>query len=660
MKKAPKIFLTVFAVLAAILITTFISLRIYFTPEKLGAITVSVIEKHVQRKVRVKSVSIGLGHLAIEGFAISEAPDFSKGEMFKAQGVRVWFEPLDLIFGELVIRTVQVNGASFTLIRGEDRKLNTADLLVPSESAKEPSKTDDAGDVGDSLKIRSLQIEESSFHYVDMPSKTDLLIDGISLSARNISQVEPFGINTSFSLHYSDPGKKFDLPVVIEGRLSPTKLAWADMSAKVDLLKITSGKMVASISGEIKNFTQPVGKISINTNQASSSELKALLPNIPMDITMPPVSVISDYKFGDSSLDLLKTHITADGIELVASGKISWLKGKGFHFDADLSSVNISLGTLASLTPTLIRHKIKGEISGALKLGYSNGRFANSGKVSLKKCGLRWGIYTFTGVDSSLVFSKNRVRADNLKGRLNNSPFTSSLSFYYSPTSTTTNLTLDLQKLNLKGIKVDGEDKKVSKKSRNGLPMNFKARIGIKNIEHDDFTGKDFTVSADIKNYTESMKEMGGTASFAIHGGKINSMSKGGHRSKALEVLMLPIMIVQKLTHILTAGILPDFDHVTYKLIEGDYKFTDGLMSIVKSDMDSSAAYVRIDGKIDLPPEKLDLKIHVSPGGVVGILQAPEFDVKGSISKPEVHYDPASIPTSLIKAPIRLLEKVFH
>ena len=659
MKKAPKIFLVVFGILFAIIFASFISLRVYFTPQKLGALAVSFIEKHVQRKVRVKAVSIGLGHLAIEGFAISETPDFSKGEMLQIADVRVWFEPLKMLIGEFVVRTIDADGAEFTLRRSAEGKLNTADFLVTSEPSKVDTTTSDASK-STSLMIRNLNLRDAAFHYVDEPSKTDLLIDGITLSAHDILPSAPFNLETSFVLHYANPRKKFVLPVELKGELSPAEFDWKEMSAKVELLKITSGKMTAQISGSIANFAQPMGIISIDTNKAKSSELKQLMASIPSDIMFPPLSVTSKYRFGDSSLSLEGTEVSADGLKLAAAENMSWREGEGFRLNIDLSSLNIALGRIAALSPSLVQRKLQGNVSGSAKIGYADGRFANSGKLFLKGGGLRWDVYTFSGVDSDIVLSKSGMNANRIGGKLNNSPFTSSLAFHYSPGSTTTNLVLDIQELNLKGVKVEGGKKKVAKKVRDGRPMNFKAKIGIKKVDHDDFTGKNVTVSADIKNYTESMKRMGGTASFAIHNGKMESMSKGGRRNKAVEVLMLPLMVVQKIAHILTVGILPDFDHVTYKVIEGDYTFTDGLMKIVKSNMDTSVAYVRAAGSVDLPPEKLDLKIRVNPKGVVGILQAPEFDVTGTISEPKVHYDPASIPTSLIKTPVRLLEKVFH
>ena len=659
MKKAPKIFLIVSGLLFAILLVFFVSLRIYFTPEKLGALTVSFIEKHVKRKVKVKSVSIGLGHLAIEGFAVSEESDFSKGEMFRVDDVRVWFEPLKMIVGEFVIRTIDAGNAEFTLRKSEDGKLNTSDLLITSNPSKADADASDA-DKKSSLMIRNINFSGAVFHYVDEPSKTDLLIDGIDLSARGISLSEPFNVETSFVLHYTSLGKKFILPVELNGELSLSEFDWKEMSAKVELLQIASGKMTARISGSIANFTQPMGTISIDTNKANSLELEQMLSGIPSDIILPPLSVASKYRFGDSSLNLEETKISTDGLELVAAESMSWRKGEGFRLDVDLQSLDVALGRITVFTPSLARRKLQGNISGSAKIGYADGRFANSGKFFLKGCGLSWDLYAFSGIDSDIILSKSGMDANHIKGKLNGSPFTSSLSFVYSPTSTTTNLAIDIQELDLTGVKVQGGKKKVTEKVRDGRPMNFKARVGIKKVNHDDFTGNDVTIFADIKNYTKSMKRMGGTASFAIHNGRIKSMNKGEHRNKVVEVLMLPLMVVQKIAHILTAGIIPDFEHITYKIIEGNYTFTDGLMKIVKSNMDTSAAYVRVEGNVDLPPEKLDMKIRVSPKGVVGILQAPEFDVTGTIPEPKVHYDPASIPTSLIKTPVRLLEKVFH
>ncbi len=102
-------------------------------------------------------------------------------------------------------------------------------------------------------------------------------------------------------------------------------------------------------------------------------------------------------------------------------------------------------------------------------------------------------------------------------------------------------------------------------------------------------------------------------------------------QSKLVEILLFPLLIVQKLGAAGGLRLLPDFNDVKLERIAGNYGFQNGVMTLRESEMDSDAARVSAKGTIDLPAELLDLIVTAQVGRVAPI----DVAVTGTFDNPK-------------------------
>jgi uncharacterized protein YhdP len=153
---------------------------------------------------------------------------------------------------------------------------------------------------------------------------------------------------------------------------------------------------------------------------------------------------------------------------------------------------------------------------------------------------------------------------------------------------------------------------------------------------HPNATVNDVKLGWDLRGVTPDLRSLDGDARLDVGGGNIRSVGDMATQSKLVKVLIFPLLIVQKLTRVLHLPGFPDFNDIALRGIVGDYLFKDGVMTLRRSEMDSSVGDVSALGTIDLPAEKLDLAVTAQVANVAPI----DVAVTGTFDnpKPKVNY----------------------
>jgi hypothetical protein len=116
-------------------------------------------------------------------------------------------------------------------------------------------------------------------------------------------------------------------------------------------------------------------------------------------------------------------------------------------------------------------------------------------------------------------------------------------------------------------------------------------------------------------------------------------------KHKAAKVALYPLLVLQKASKLVKTLKLPDFNNIDFDVLEGEYSFNKGLMKLNKSALTAAVADVSSSGSINLPAEKLDMKINTTLKKASGIsMSAPVgMAVKGTMTDPQVKVDFKSV-----------------
>ena len=184
-----------------------------------------------------------------------------------------------------------------------------------------------------------------------------------------------------------------------------------------------------------------------------------------------------------------------------------------------------------------------------------------------------------------------------------------------------------------KKIDADSKAAQAAKASKAGkplaekpaTPLRTRGKVEIGSLTHPNAQIEKVTASWDLYGVTPDLKKLNGDAKFGVSGGRLHAIGDMALQSPVVKILTYPILIIQKLSF----G--ADLNNISDVKILGDYAFKDGVMTLRRSEMESSAAQVSALGTINLPAEALDMTVTAQ----VGRLPAVDMAVTGTVTAPK-------------------------
>lgn len=154
-------------------------------------------EQAFGRKVSSDQVEVTLWPVGVRlvNFALADDPTFSAEDLLRAKDVRVDFQLLPLIIGQLRPEKVTIESPRLTLIRDATGRYNFARTAHEknhrkrADGSKKPSEEIRNGQLA---SLPALKIFDGALHYRDRQSGGDLLVSRIHLEASDFEPDRPF------------------------------------------------------------------------------------------------------------------------------------------------------------------------------------------------------------------------------------------------------------------------------------------------------------------------------------------------------------------------------------------------------------------------------------------------------------------------------------
>lgn len=667
MKKFFKFLLWMFIISVVLLVGALITLRIMFPMEKIKAQVQQQLKNKLNREIDFKDISLSLKGLNISDFALSEKTTFKDGTFISAKYAHAEVDFKALLHKQIKIQNIGLENITVNIIKDKEGKFNFDDLISKQkETSPAQTKTEKETSLVD-ISADKLYTKDASINYIDEGTETKFSLDNLDI------QIDNFDLNKDFSVLITCLSK-INMPTLvldpvlfkIESKINLASLEMSKAKADITDFSITYDKFALSFSGLIADFSNPQVNLSGTLSGIDNNLIKHFTNEETTLFSVPLINMILSAKLNleNSTADISQAKASVGNSFIKTRGQADFSKADmTYSADTDLS---ISLDEVSSIAKeTLDAFNLKGTITGKLNLSQKKD-FNVKGNVSVKNLAAKFMKQDLKDVTGTVTIkSLKDIYTDKWTGILSSSPCNLTLA-YKKEKNTNLDLVFYMKKFTLEDIDFEKlfesktEDKEEAKEentaqvnkaqNQNIERYNLKADITIDQIENNVLTANDFNLKADIKDFDSSFEKAQGTLSFSTKNDEIRDIDKLMATSKIMKVMFTSLKIVQKAFDFakldntnITNGI------IKCDIINAQYDIQDGVVSIVKSDIDSDLTVVRATGKTDLLKDAIDVKIQAQIGktGSKGF-KPLVIKVKGPLSDPSYKLDVLSSIASIM------------
>ena len=363
MKKILKFAGAFAAIIVVLLAAAAVAIHIFLPPEKLKALAISEADKSLHRTLEVRSVSLGvLTGLRIEGLRLSETPDFSKGEFLKAESFTLSPEWLPLLRKELVARTIELSGASVTVVKGAGGQFNFSDLLgapagnsvsAAKKSAAPAKSAPPSAPSALALVVDSLRLKDVALHYADKQqgAKADLVVSDVEVEGFSLSG--PFSLSLDVKADYAAAGKRYSGSFKAKGKAN---LGGGDQSrASADFSSFALATQGKEVSGSLRFENAQAPKISLRLRTPAMDDkfLNSALGGavVPAGTAVPAIEAEANVAYAPPMVDVSSFKVSAAGAEISGSASIADVNAKIPKLKLEAASNEFKLAPLLDILP---------------------------------------------------------------------------------------------------------------------------------------------------------------------------------------------------------------------------------------------------------------------------------------------------------------------
>ncbi len=662
MKKLIKILAVLAAVGVLLLLGAWMTLKTMFPPKKLQALAQEYAEKSLQREVRFSDVSFNLIGVTLQDFAVSEKGTFSDGTFISADKATLKLALWPLLAKRVEISTVGLDGLQVNIQKDKDGHFNFADLLPAA--GENPAPADEAEQKGDALGFSLLAdhiyAKNCDLYYKDLQSGMDASITQINLQIDHFDLNKPFDVALSFTTSYQDrAGLQAAVPVSVKAQADLAGLDMAQAQATLKNLTLTYKGIKLVLWGGAKNFTAPLIDLQGKLSGLSGTALAEVLPGLPMFV-LPDIELLlsAEANLDNSSAQIKQARLSLGDSAVSVQGQAAWGGPQPtYRLNADLK---INMGQVAQMTQMLSGYGIGGQVSGAFAATDKNNFQDVQGTLTLANLTVAYDNLTLGELNGQIrVKSLADISCDPLTGKLNQEPFTSAFAYKdLGGNKLDLLFNLDLSKLTLDKFpefavqNTPAEETTPSASAAHGPETYFNVRTHLKvgPIRVPYFTSQGLELQGNLSQASATMKKSNGQVSFTLQEGAVTDLDLFASQSKVLKILMLPLTLINKVTSKLGIDLFPAKDtqekgQIKFTSGEGEYLFTNGLMSISKTHINSSVSDMQASGTLDFNTEKLDMRVTAT----VLTSQTPiVIKIGGSMSNPSGKLDVAATAGALV------------
>lgn len=672
MKKLFKIILILFALFIVFVVGALFALKIFFPIEKVKAQVQEQVKNKLNREIDFKDISLSFKGLKVQDFALSEKSTFKEGTFISAQKAEAEIDLKALLHKQIKIEKIGLENLTINIIKYKDGKFNFDDLM---SNKQETSAQQEAQQESSLVEISAKQLytKDASITYSDEDTEMKFSINNLNI------QIDDFDLSKDFSVIISCLNKIKTPALILDPVLfkleSKVNLAGLDMpKAQADITDLLVAYKDSSLNfnGFIADFANPQINLTGSLKGIDDKLIKNLTQGDITPFSVPVVNMILSAKANleKSTLDISQVKASIGNSYIKTRASLDYAK-KDMEFSSN-TNLSISLDEIALIAKeTLESFALKGTISG--NINASQGKALNvKGNLEAKNLGAKIFDHNLENTSGTITIrSLKDISTNKWAGTLDNSPWDLTLA-YKKAKNTDIDLSFYMKKFTLQDINFEtllSEDKSTEEQEtspsnkqqeeKNSSAIqtapaelyNLKADITIDQIENNVLTANNFIVKAEVKDFDTSLAQAQGTLSFSTKEGEIRDIDKLMSSSKILKVMFTSLKIVQKAFNFakldnssITNGI------IKYSIIDASYALKDGVVDIIKSDINSDLTVVKATGNADLLKDLLNVKIQAQLGkSGSGGFKPLVINAKGSLSDPSYKVDVLSSLSSIVK-----------
>lgn len=669
MKKIFKFFLILFIIFVVLILGAIVALKIMFPMEKIKSQLQEQVKNKINREIDFKDVSLSLKGISISDFALSEKTTFKDGTFISAQRASAQVDLKALLHKQIKIDTIGLENLTINIIKYKDGKFNFDDL-ISKEQTTQSSEIKQADSSLIDISAKQVYTKDAVINFNDETAEMKFSINNLNI------QVDNFDYNEDFSVLLSCSNKiktaAFTLDPVLFKVEAIINLAGLDMpKAQADITDFSINYEDSSLTmtGLIADFSNPQGNLTGTLSGLDDKLVKHFIQGEITPFSVPLINMILSAKVNleNNTLDISQAKASIGNSYIKTKGSVDYSK-QDISFNSD-TNISVSLDEVALIAKdTLQAFDLKGTITGNINASQEK-TLKVKGNLDFKNIGAKIFNKNLEKTSGKVeIKSLNDISTNKWIGNLDGEPWNLTLA-YKKQKNTNLDLSFYMKKFTLQDINFEklfenkssqeensdpaqqnSQEAKTEEKNQSSDLYNLKADIVIDQIENNVLTTNNFVINADIKDFEPSLAKAQGTLNFSTKDGEIRDIDKLMASSKMLKVMFTSVKIVQKAFNFakldnttITNGI------IKYSLINASYTLKDGILGIVKSDIDSDLSVVKATGSADLLKDSLDVKIQAQIGKTGSSGFKPiVINVKGPLSDPSYKVDVLSSLTSIV------------
>lgn len=665
MKKIFKFLLVIFVVLIILAAAGIIALKILFPMEKVKEQFQLQVKSKLNREVDFKDFSLSFKGLNITDFALSEKTTFKDGTFISAKQAKAKIDLKALFHKQIKIETIGFEDLTVNIIKDKEGKFNFDDLLSKEESSAATTETEpQQSQQMFAVRAKQLYTKNATISFLDQKEGSDFSVGNLDI------QIDDFGLDKDFSVLISCLSKiktstlNLD-PVLfkIEGFINLAALDLPKAKAEINDFSITFDNSSLNLKGVIADFANPQINLSGTLDGINNKLIKQFTQSEMTAFSVPLTNIILSAKMNleKNTADISQAKISIGNSFIKTRGSLDYSK-KDISFSSN-TDLSISLDEISSIAKdSLARFNMKGAINGKLSVS-QNKKLNVKGNLNLKDVGAKLLDQNLEKTNGTVVIkSPNDISTGKLSGLFGGEPWEMTLS-YKKDKKTDIDLSFYIKKFTLEDMdfetllskdkkenKEDKTEQKETKENATSGTYNLKADITIDKIENNVLTANNFIVKTDIRDFDSSLAKAQGNLTLNTKEVEIRDIDKLMKSSKLLKVMFTSLKTMQEAFNFakldnssITNGI------IKCSVISAEYTLKEGILSVIKSDVDSDLTVVRATGNADLLKDSVNMKIQAQLGktGSNGF-KPVVINVKGALSNPSYKIDVLSSLASIL------------
>jgi len=402
--------------------------------------------------------------------------------------------------------------------------------------------------------------------------------------------------------------------------------------------KSGSVKLAGTVAKVLSGEPAPDVEIQANLDLDPLTDKDLPFPGVPPGLEIPSSRWEADLSYSPRTIRLRKLEVKIGSNELSVVGGISDPAGRG-AFDLNIVAKRFVLAELTRLTPQTRDLKLSG--SGVFQVAVTGTKEnpVYAGNLQFRNVGATIAELPLSDFNGRVKVEMDKINLPNLQGKVADGSLTMFMTITDYTKIPKIELSAELDRFDLgkflaaqKKLQKDSQAAKAAKAERTGKPVEAKpsrpfrtsGEVKIGSLVHPNAQVQKVVAIWDLWGVTPDMKTLNGSSRIDVGGGELRSVGDMALQSRVAKVLLYPVLIFQKI------GFGVDLNRLTDLRIAGDYLFKDGVMTLRRSELGSSAAQVSAVGTIDLPAELLDLTVTAQ----VGRIKPVDVAVGGTAAKP--------------------------